>query len=154
MAMGKFKVTGNAIYHINSGNIDPDADQMTAVLLDENHVWSDNHETWADILANEVDVGQFPDYTQVAVSGQVVTKITNGCSFDANDIDFGNDVTITAKWCYIVVGTPGSLSPTDVLFLGADLETASGTATKSSTNGDFDVGFDVAGYCDITRSDA
>jgi len=148
MAVGKFNLVDNAVENIFNGNIDLDADNMTAILLSATHAWNPLDAILSDISANEIaDVG----YAQVAISGQVVNQITNGMKFDCADIDFGNAVTITAKWLYIIVGTSGGLLAGDLILGGMDLDDTNGTAVQSSTAGDFDIAINASGLFDALR---
>jgi hypothetical protein len=147
MAVGTFDLVGNAVENIFNGTIDLDTDTFAWVLLSATHTFSDAHAAWSEISANEIADG---DYAEVALAGGVVTQITAGMKFDCNDVDFGNAVTIEAKWLYLIKGTAGALNGTDLIVGGMDLDDTSGSATKASTAGDFDIAINASGLFDAT----
>ena len=102
-----------------------------------------NHDFFDDVAANECADG---DYAQVVLSGKSITRVANKIRYDCADVDFGNAVTISARYCviYLDTGTPG----TSPLLFVSDLNTGGGNL--SSTASDFDVAINANGIYEIT----
>lgn len=109
---------------------------LAMALLKPGYTPSATHSTWADVSAQEITD---TDYEQQAVANGAFTEASGTVTFDTDDVSFGTDVSITAKYAVIVLGTAGSLQTTDKLVGYLDLNTTDGTSTASSTNGNFEV---------------
>ena len=80
------------------------------------------------------------------VNGGTGTATANVDS--ATDVEYGPSVTIEAKW--LVVRTGAATATGSHKLVGAvDLNTASATATVSSTNGDFTIQWNANGLFTI-----
>jgi len=82
------------------GNLDDleGADNLECMLLDANHSFSETDEFVNDIVANEIDDA---DYSRQSLTNVAVTQNTNEVNVDADDINFGNEVTISASYAVI-----------------------------------------------------
>lgn len=143
MAASAFDAFEKGMLALMSGDVDFAADDIKAALLDSDYapdVVVDD--VWSDISADECADG---DYTQQALASKAVTVVSNKVRFDCADIDFGNAVTITAKYLVIYkdTGTPG----TSKLLWVTDLNSGGGSA--SSTASDFDVAINASGIYEI-----
>jgi len=134
MAAGNFTLYDNAKLLLLNGGLNMSSATITAVLLGAGYTPSAAHDTWSDASAQEIaDSG----YAEQAVSGQTVTLASGTVTVDSGDISFGTNVTLTAKYLALVLGTAGSLAGTDKLIGYCDLNTGGGTV--SSTAGAFSV---------------
>ena len=144
MAAEKFKVYEKGLLKVLNQSLDFINDTMKAALLVDGYTRDlAAHEFFSDVSANEC---ADPDYAQITLSGKDISIVSNKPRFDFADLDFGNSVTISAKWLIIYkdTGTP-STSP---LLLSSDLN--SGGGNLSSVNSDFDVSLNAAGAYEIT----
>ena len=144
MAVGNFIPYDSFVYRVARGDFDFLVDTVKMLLLDNAYTpLPAAHDALDDISANEVDDGVFTDYAQQTLAGKTITQDgSTRTVFDANDVDFGNAVTITARYAVIFKdsGTPA----TSWLMGYIDLNDGGSTAV-SSTASDFDVGFNAAG---------
>lgn len=139
MAVGNFTLynTGKeALLTDNANQITWATDTIVAVLLGNGYTPAATHSTWADVSAQHVTG---TNYAPVALSGKTSVRSTGTILWDCDDINFGANVTVTAKYVAIVKRVGGSLTGTDQLIGYCDLENASGSATVSSTNSTFQV---------------
>ena len=87
-----------------NGNIDDleGADNLECMLLDTNHSFSEADEFVDDIVANEIDDA---DYSRQALTGVSVSQRAdaddNQINLDADDITFGDPVSISANYAVI-----------------------------------------------------
>lgn len=148
MAVGSFIAYNSFIYRamrdavLGESNLNG---TYQALLLDNAYVPSLAHATLADVVANECTD---PDYGRRNIAGLAVSQ--DGSSrtvIDANDVDFGNAVTIGARYIVIVCYT--GVNATSYLVGYMDLNDG-GAANVQSTNDDFDVGWNAAGIYRIT----
>jgi hypothetical protein len=70
------------------------------------------------------------------MSGEAVTEDSGTVTYDADDVSFGANVTITARYAAVVVGTVAAKTGTDALVGYTELDTG---GDVSSTNGSFDI---------------
>ena len=139
MPVGNFTLvdTGKeALLSDNAGQINWASDTIVAVLLGNGYTPSAAHTTYANISANEVSGG---GYAPVVITGKTSALGSGKILWDCADISFGSNVSITAKYVYLLKRAGGALAPTDQLIGYCDLDNASGTATVSSTNSTFQV---------------
>ncbi len=142
MAVGAFTFTDPGFLAFLNGTIDLDTDTLVAVLVDNAQTPSTaNDDVYSDISGNECADG---DYTAQVISGAAWSNPSGrNFKFDADDVDFGNSVTISARYLYVVRRAGGSLVAGDLIVGYMDLNDGGG-ANVSSTNGDFDVSWNVA----------
>lgn len=147
MAVGAFTFTDPGYLAVRKGTIDLENDTIVAVLIDNAQTPSTvTDDLWSDISANECASA---DYTASFAEGLVMTGIawtnTSGRNFklDANILDYGNAVTISARYVYLVRRAGATLVAGDLIVGYMDLNDG-GSANVSSTNGDFDVDWSVA----------
>ena len=83
-----------------NGNLDDleGADNLECMLLDSNHTFDEENEFVEDISANEIDDD---DYSRQSLTDVAVTQNTNEVNVDADDINFGDEVTISASYAVI-----------------------------------------------------
>lgn len=139
MAVGNFTLynTGKeALLTDNANQITWASDTIVAVLLGAGYTPAATHSTWADVSAQHVTG---TNYAPVALANKTSTRTAGTILWDCDDINFGSNVTVTAKYVAIVKRVGGSLTGTDQLIGYCDLENASGSATVSSTNSTFQV---------------
>ncbi len=125
-----------------NGTVDLDTDAFTAHLVDE--TWVPAQQTddlWVTIAAKESASG---DYAAQALAGLAIAQSAGDVAWDFTDIDFGNAVTISAK--YMVI--KHNLSDKIIGFV--DLNTTTTSATADSTSGNFDIGINAAGAFKVT----
>lgn len=139
MAVGNFTLynTGKeALLTDNANQITWATDTIVAVLLGSGYTPAATHSTWADLSAQHVTG---TNYAPVALTGKTSTRTGGTILWDCDDINFGSNVTVTAKYVAIVKRVGGSLTGTDQVIGYCDLDNASGSATVSSTNSTFQV---------------
>lgn len=139
MAVGNFTLynTGKeALLTDNANQITWATDTIVAVLLGSGYTPAATHSTWNDVSAQHVTG---TNYAPVALANKTSVNTSGTILWDCDDIDFGSNVTVTAKYVAIVKRVGGSLTSTDQLIGYCDLDNASGTATVSSTNSVFKV---------------
>jgi hypothetical protein len=101
--------------------------------------------TRADISANECADG---DYAKQNASGETCSQTAGTVTIDIGDVDFGNAVTITAKYLYMLRGTVAGTAGTDRIVGYVDLN--SGGGSVSSTAGNFDITINASGIVTAT----
>jgi hypothetical protein len=136
MSAGNFTLYDNAKLLLLNGGLNMASDTLAAVLLTSDYTPSAAHSTWADVSADECADA---DYAEKAVSGESVTAASGTVTVDTDDISFGSNVTITAKYLVLVKGTAGSLATDAVLVGYCDLNTADPGDSVSSTAAGFAV---------------
>ena len=124
-----------------------ETDNHYAALMTSSHTFTATHTTWADISANEVS--QAGDYAPVDLTGEAITEAAGVVTIDANQVDYGSAVTITARHIVVLQGTAGAQSGTDRLVFSAALDD---TADKSSTADDFKVDWNASGIATFTQT--
>lgn len=145
MAVSAWKFTDPGYLACRSNTIDLENDTFRWVLVDNAHTPSlalDN--VFSDISANECTDA---DYASQLAAGLAWTNPTSrDFVLDATDIDFGNSVTISARYCYLVrdADANGTLVAGDLIVGFYDLNDG-GAANVSSTNGNFDIAHNAAG---------
>ncbi|MCC7271402.1 MAG: hypothetical protein IT561_01960 [Alphaproteobacteria bacterium] len=142
MAAGDWQLFGAAIERIAKGEIDFDAHTFRALLTSAGYTPDlAAHDDLADVT-NELAGG---DYARVALAGLSVTRSGTSVKIDCNDISFGTNVTLSAKWCLVFDDSHAG----DALVAALDLNTASGVAVLASTNGLFQITIDAAGWIEM-----
>lgn len=147
MAVGIFTFTDPGFLAAMKNTIDPENDTIVGVLVDNAQTPSVvNDDLYSDISGNECTDS---DYTASFAEGLVMTGIawtspsSRNFKLDANALDFGNTVTIAARYLYVVRRAGASLVAGDLILGFMDLNDG-GSANVSSTNGDFDVDWNAA----------
>lgn len=139
MAVGNFTLynTGKeALLTDNANQITWATDTIVAVLLGSGYTPAATHSTWADLSAQHVTG---TNYAPVALTDKTSTRTGGTILWDCDDINFGGNVTVTAKYVAIVKRVGGSLTGTDQVIGYCDLDNTSGSTTVSSTNSTFQV---------------
>jgi hypothetical protein len=138
MAVGAFTLlnTGKeALTTDNANQINWASDTIVGVLVAAAHTPALTHSTYADISSNIItDAG----YTPAVVSGKTSVRTADKVLWDCDNISFGDPVTLTAKYMYLVKRAGGSLTGTDQLIGYVDLNVGAGLSA-SSTNSVFRV---------------
>lgn len=146
MAAGAFVVVDKAIEKIHNGTFDLDTDTWYGVLITSSHTPNNStDDLYSDISANEVSGGGYTRQDEVLS----VSEAAGTTTVDATDLDFGNTVTITAKYCYILKGAEGAPVAGDDILGYVDLDTGGGSV--SSNNGDFDITWNASGLFTVSR---
>ena len=144
MAAGPFVVFQQAMLKIAQGVIDFDADSHQAMLLTDGY--TPNLVTNAfvsDIVANEAPATG--GYVRIAVPTPTVTDAAGNSKFDCGDLDFGNSVTISAKWA-VIFRQVGADTVNEVEFV-CDLNQGGGMLSSTAAN--FDVAISAYGLHQI-----
>lgn len=144
MAADIVKAYEKGLLKVALGTLDFINDTLIFGLLDAAHTPDlVNHEFISDIVAQECADG---DYVRQTASGKALTIVSGKLRFDSADVDFGNAVTISAKYLFMAKNT-GSDATSPLLFL-CDLNQGGGNL--SSTAGDFDPSVNANGLYEIT----
>lgn len=125
-----------------------DNDDHYFMLLDTSYTPSLTHSTRADVSSAEISDS---DYAKLDMSGESSTNNAGVIEVDADDANFGSSVTIEAKYLVCLMGTAAGSSGTDDLVFYVDLNTDSGSATLSSTSGNFLLAFHGDGIFKVSR---
>lgn len=120
--------------------VDADAQAYRWALALAAYTPAATHTTWSEVSANECADG---DYAQQNATGVSITQAAGTVTFDIGDVDFGNTVTITAKYLILIQGTVAGGAGTDRLVGYVDL--SSGGGSVSSTAGNFDITINASG---------
>jgi len=147
MAVGAFTFTDPGMLAFLQGTIDIDTDTIVAVLVDNAQTPSvTGDDVYSDISGNECSDS---DYTASFAEGLVIGSLawtspsSRNFKLDGAAMDFGNSVTIAARYLYVVRRAGASLVAGDLILGYMDLDDG-GSANVSSTNGDFDVDWNAA----------
>lgn len=148
MAVSEFKFTDPGHLAVRKGTIDLEANTIVAVLVDNAHTPAvETDSLYSNISANECADA---DYTASFAEGHVVAGLawsdTGSRTFklDATDLDFGNTVTISARYVYLVKRAGATLVAGDLIVGLVDLNDG-GSTNVSATNGNFDLAWSAAG---------
>ena len=149
MAVGAFKMYKSFQYRamrdamLGESNI---AGTLKAALLDNAHTPSlTAHSTWNDVSGDECADG---DYAEQTITGLAIGQDgSSNTTIDANDVDFGNAVTISARYLVLYYDTG---TPTTSYLVGITDLNDGGAANVSSTADDFDISWPAGGFYTIT----
>lgn len=148
MTVGNFTAQASFVYRVARGDIDFLTDTIMAMLLDNAYTPTAAHDALDDVSAQEVNAGTYPDYARQTLASKTITQDGSlRTVFDAADVDFGNAVTISAR--YMMLFKDSGVAGTSYLLGYIDLNSG-GSANVSSVAGDFDVGFNASGIYRIT----
>lgn len=144
MAAGAFQIYVNGAKNIINQNIDLVNDTIVAILLDTAHVVDLSLDEFiSDIVADEIaDAG----YARQTLSGKTITVVAGKVRVDCADIDFGDTVSLSARYMAIAKNT-GSDATSQLVGI-TDLNTSGGNL--SSTSSDFDVAVNANGLFEAT----
>jgi len=145
MAVSAFTFTDPGYLATRKGTIDLENDAIRAVLVDNAHTPSVvNDDIYSDISANECADG---DYSSQLITGLTWSEVSSrNFKLDHALINFGDAVTISARYCYFVrdADSNGTLVAGDLIVGYYDLNDG-GSANVSSTSSDFDVDANASG---------
>lgn len=141
MAVGTFTLTHQGKLNWLQGDIDPDGDTLVAVLVDNAHTPSlANDDVYSDISANECSDG---DYSPQVISNVTVTQASGTVKLDADIVSFGDPVTISARYIYVVRRAGASLVAGDLILGYMDLNDG-GSTNVASISAVFSVDWNAA----------
>lgn len=141
MAVGAFTLTYDGMLNWLKGDIDPDTSTLVGVLVDNAHTPSlENDNIYSDISTNECTDG---DYAPVVLTGVALTRTGGTAKLDANIVSYGDPVTISARYIYVVQRAGGALVAGDLILGYMDLNDG-GSANVSSTTAVFSVDWNAA----------
>lgn len=126
MPLSPMTIQDSGLAAVLNGTIDLDTSALYAVLLVGAHTPTQIKALYSDISANEiVDVG----YVRQALSGQAISANGKQRFFTSNPVNFGANVTLTAKYLYILKGTAAAPVGTDPILGWIDLNEVGGNLT-------------------------
>jgi len=100
----ELKLYGQLYKHLKSGNVNL-GDELTVALMADTYSFDFTHELFTEIDADEVDDTTYTDYSQQIMTGNDVTydgvNAPRQVLVDGDDVNFGNEVTITARYAII-----------------------------------------------------
>lgn len=139
MAVGTFTLYNSGKHDLFDRTIDwVGSTTIKAILCTTTYTPAATHATYTDIT-NECADG---DYAPVTLTGMSITESSGTIKWDANQVDYGAAVTISARYIVLVESVDGTLSATDPLIGYMDLN--DGGTNVSSTNSDFKVDWNAA----------
>lgn len=143
------KMYGPAIQAMVSGDIDLTADTIKVALFNNSHTFTQAHDTWSDISANEVTGDGYTEGgATLTHTGDEVTYLTRVTTFGANadDTEWA-DSTITAYYAvvYKYIDDEGSPDATSPLICCINFDGA-----QSSAAGTFKITWNASGIFTIT----
>jgi len=151
MAAGDFTLYNTAKKYFFDGTFVWGTTQFRTELLKQPYTFSAGHDTWSDVSAQVCTDGDYTAGRAMATGSATVNGGTGTATANvdsATDVEYGPSVTIEAKW--LVVRTGAATATGSHKLVGAvDLNTASATATVSSTNGDFTIQWNANGLFTI-----
>jgi len=121
--------------------VDIEVDTLKIALLDSNHSFDADNNTWADVSANEVVGTGYTAGGATLANASVTQDNTNDLAkIDADDVVWSGS-TITASFAVIYDDTLANKDLICCIDFGGDV---------SSTNGDFTIEFNASGIITIT----
>jgi len=141
MAAGNFIPYDEFVFRLAQQEFDFLNGTMEAILLDDAYTPDTAaHTVIGDISSQEIGD---TDYSRQTLANKSITQDGSGRTvFDADDVDFGNSVSISARYMVLALNT--GTGSTSYLMGYVDLNDG-GTGNVSSTNSDFDVAFSADG---------
>lgn len=141
MAVGTFTLTNQGKLNWLKGNIDPDGDTLVGVLVDNAHTPSVvNDDVYSDVSGNECSDG---DYSPQVLTGVSLTESSGTIKLDANIVSYGDPVTISARYIYIIRRAGASLVAGDLILGYMDLNDG-GSSNVASVAAVFSVDWNAA----------
>lgn len=133
MALSPFTPFNSGVTNLLNGSINYLNDNMQAMLL--NNSYSPNVSTQqfvSDVVSYEVP--STGGYARVSLTGKTVTTLANGYTMlSCNNISFGSNVSITARYLLIFDGQPATAAQ-QPLVLYVDLNTGQTVPVMSSNS--------------------
>jgi len=121
--------------------VDIEVDTLKIALLDSNHSFDADNNTWADVSANEVVGTGYTAGGATLANASVTQDNTNDLAkIDADDVVWSGS-TVTAAFAVIYDDTLANKDLICCIDFGGDV---------SSTNGDFTIEFNASGIMTIT----
>lgn len=134
-----------------SGGIDLDSDNVVCVLLSASYTPSANTQSlWSSLSAYEVTGTGYTAGGQL-LANKTVTHSGGTGTWDSDNVAWTTS-TITAKYAALVRRAGASLVSGDLILAFVDLNTASGSATVSSTASTFTVTMAATGLIAFTAN--
>lgn len=137
MSVGTFTLFNSgkeALLADKANQINWETDAIVAVLLNASYTPNAAHTIFSDVSSTQIsDAG----YAPVVLSNKTVVRTNGTILWDCDDINFGSNVSITAKRIVLIKRAGASLVASDQLIGHCDLNTTSNSATVSSTNSNF-----------------
>ena len=127
MSAGNYTFYNNFRDALAKADVDLNTNTFKALLLTS--AYTPNVATQsvlADITTNEVSDS---DYARITLANVTVTQAGAVVTFDSDDLQYGTNVTITAKYVAIYDDTSAS----DTLVVFADLDTNGGSVSSTSS---------------------
>lgn len=146
MAAGNVQIYNGFLERLINSTANWATDDHYAALMNSSFTHSDTDTNWTAILA---DVCVSGDYAPQDLTGEAVVATGSTTKIDADLVDFGNTVTITARTIVVLEGTAGAQAGADLLCFSADLDD---TVDLSSSNGNFDVDWNASGILDFNQA--
>lgn len=126
MALSPMTIQDSGLQAILNAGIDLDTNPLYAVLLVGAHTPTQAKALYSDISANEiVDAG----YVRQALTGAAIAASGKQRYFTSNPVSFGSNVTLTAKYMYILRGTAAAPVAGDPILGWIDLNEVGGNIT-------------------------
>lgn len=139
MAAGPYQHYVLGLEKIHDSTIALETDPLQALLLDDAHTVDLNAHEFVDaVVGDEVSGG---GYARVSLANSTVSVIANESVHNFDNISFGSNVTIAARYIVIFVNT-GNDATSRLVYI-CDLNTGGGNL--SSSNGAFDINTNANG---------
>lgn len=144
MAAGPYKIYVKGFHKVTLQTLDMVAGTLKAMLLDDAHTPDlAAHEFVSDIVADEIaDAG----YARQTLTGKTNTIVAGKIRVDSDDIDYGDSVSIAARYQAIYREVTNDADSQLLALL--DLNTGGGNI--SSTSSDFDIAINANGIFEVT----
>lgn len=127
MAIQGISLHDEAFLELHNGTIDWASGEVAAVLCADGYVPDTAHNNYED-LTHELDPAG--DYAPQSVSGRSIARSGDKIIYDCDEIVFGQDVTLSARYLLFVRGAAAGLEATDRVIGVVDFG-----GTKSSVAG-------------------
>lgn len=144
MSAGNFTAYQQGLLEIANRDVDFVGGTIKAMLLTSDYTPDAAADQYLDdISADECADG---DYARQTISGKSISLVGGKVRFDCGDIDFGDTVSIVAKYLVLFrdTGTPA----TSTLLWFCNLNTGGGSV--SSTTADFEIAIHANGIYELT----
>lgn len=129
MAAGNFTLFNSGKLGLMNRDIDWVNATVVGVLLSASYTPDLAHDTYSDISGA---LSGSADYAPVALSNKAITQAGGTVKWDADDVNYGSAVSISAQYIALVVRAGGALAGTDVLIGYMALETAGAVSSVNS----------------------
>jgi hypothetical protein len=128
MSAGNYTFYNNFRDALAKADVDLNTNSFKALLLTSSYTPNvATQSVLADITSNEVAGGG--DYARITLANVQVTQAGAVVTFDSDDLSWGTNVTITAKYVAIYDDTSAS----DTLVVYADLDSGGGSVSSTSS---------------------